>query len=190
QGASDAGHAHRRRQAESRANGDEGNQTMKAIRIAMLAGGMAAALWAQQFKFNLDHLAAKASNSVDVSLGKAMLQLGAKFLSTQDPDEAKAKALINGLDGIYVKAFEFDRDGVWNQSDLDQVRNQLKAPEWSRIVAVKSAEENGNVEVHVRTENGKVTGVAILATSQRDFTVANIVGNVDLESLAALGGQF
>jgi hypothetical protein len=163
---------------------------MKAIRIAMIAGAMAAALWAQQFKFNLDHLAAKASNAVDVSLGKALLQLGAKFLSTQDPDEAKAKALINGLEGIYVKSFEFNKDGVWNQADLDQVRNQLKAPEWSRIVGVKSAEENENIEIHIRTENGKVTGVAILATNQREFTVANIVGNVDLESLAAIGGQF
>ncbi len=163
---------------------------MKAIRIVLLAAAMGAVLWAQQFKFNLDHLAAKASNAVDVSLGKSLLQLGAKFLSTQDPDEAKAKALINGLEGIYVKAFEFDKDGVWSQADLDQVRNQLKAPEWSRIVGVKSAEEKENVEVHVRTENGKITGVAILATGQREFTVANIVGNVDLESLAALGGQF
>jgi len=76
------------------------------------------------------------------------------------------------------------------QADLDQVRNQLKTPEWSRIVGVKSAEDNENIEVHVRTENGKVTGVAILATDKRNFTVANIVGNVDLESLAAIGGQF
>jgi len=30
---------------------------MKAIRIAIVAGGMGAVLWAQQFKFNLDHLA-------------------------------------------------------------------------------------------------------------------------------------
>ena len=163
---------------------------MKAMRIALLAAGLGAVLWAQQFKFNLDHLAAKASNAVDVSLSKALLQLGAKFLGTQDPDEAKVKALINGLEGIYVKSFEFNRDGMWGQADLDQVKNQLKAPEWARIVGVKSAEENENVEVHVRSENGKVTGVAILATNHREFTVVNIIGNVDLESLAALGGQF
>jgi hypothetical protein len=160
---------------------------MKRLAIALLACG---ALWAQQFKFNLDHLAAKAKNFVDVSLSKSMLQLGAKFLSSSDPDEAKAKAMINGLEGIYVKSFEFNRDGDWNQADFDQVKNQLKAPEWMRIVGVKSGEDNENVEVHVRTENGKVTGVAILATSSREFTVANIVGNVDLEGLAALGGQF
>ena len=160
---------------------------MMRIGILVLACG---ALWAQQFKFNLDHLAAKAREAVDLSLSKDLLQLGAKFLSSKDPDEAKVRALINGLEGIYVKSFEFDREGAWSQSDLDQVKNQLKAPEWSRIVGVRSAEENENVEVHVRRENGKVTGVAILATGSREFTVVNIVGNVDLESLAAIGGQF
>ncbi|MDE3166499.1 MAG: DUF4252 domain-containing protein, partial [Acidobacteriota bacterium] len=152
--------------------------------------GLAALLWAQQFKFNLDHLAAKASNAVDVSLNKDMLQFAGKFLSDKDSDEAKAKAMIGGLEGIYIKSFEFARDGAWSQADLDQVRNQLKAPEWGRIMSVKSSGDNENVEVWVRRESGKVTGIALLATEPREFTVANIVGNVNLDSLADLGGQF
>jgi len=151
---------------------------------------MAALLFGQQFKINLDHLAAKASDSVDVSLDKNMLQFAGKFLSSKEPDEAKAKALIGGLEGIYIKSFEFNKDGAWGQTDLDQVRNQLKAPEWGRIFGVKSSEDQENVEVFVRNEAGKVTGVAILATAPREFTVANIVGNISLESLADLGGQF
>jgi len=161
--------------------------TMRAVAVGC---GMAALLWAQQFKFNLDHLASKASDSVDVSLNKDMLQFAGKFLSGKDPDEAKAKALIGGLEGIYIKSFEFNKDGAWSQADLDQVRNQLRAPEWGRIVGVKSTEENENVEVWVRNEAGKVSGIAILATDPRSFTVANIVGNVSLDSLADLGGQF
>lgn len=163
---------------------------MKALRVAALGCGMAVLLWAQQFKFNLDHLAAKANNVVDVSLNKDMLQFAGKFLSSKEPDEAKAKALIGGLDGIYIKAFEFSKDGAWTQADLDQVRNQLRSPEWGRILGVKSGEENENVEVFVRTEAGKVSGIAVLATEARGFTVANIVGNISLESLADLGGQF
>ena len=93
---------------------------------------MGALLWAQQFKFNLDHLAAKASDAVDVSLSKACFSSAAKFLNGKDPDEAKVKALVSGMDGIYVKSFEFNQDGVWNQADLDQVRNQLKAPGMGR----------------------------------------------------------
>ena len=163
---------------------------MKIIRILALAAAVGAALWAQQFKFNLDHLAAKAGDSVDVSLNKDMLQFAGKFLNSKDPDEAKAKNLINGLEGIYVKSFEFKHDNEWSAADLELVRSQLKAPEWSRIVGVKSGSDSETVEIHVRTEAGKVTGVAILATEARQFTVANIVGNVPLDSLADLGGQF
>ena len=163
---------------------------MRPIRVAALACGMAALLWAQQFKFNLDHLASKASNAVDVSLNKDMLQFAGKFLNSKNADEAKAKNLIGGLDGIYIKSFEFARDGEWTQADLDQVRSQLKAPEWGRIIGVKATEDKENVEVFVRTEAGKVTGIAVLATDPREFTVANIVGNISLDSLADLGGQF
>lgn len=163
---------------------------MRGIRIAALGCALAALLWAQQFKFNLDHLAQKASNTVDVSLNKDMLQFAGKFLSSKEPDEAKAKALIGGLEGIYIKSFEFEKDGAWSQSDLENVRNQLKAPEWGRIVGVRSSQDQENVEVYVRTESGKVTGVAVLATDPREFTVANIVGTISLDSLADLGGQF
>jgi hypothetical protein len=163
---------------------------VRAIRMAALACAAGAILWAQQFKFNLDHLAAKAADSVDVSLNSGMLQFAGKFLNGRNSDEAKAKKLIGGLEGIYVKSFEFKNDGAWSQADVDQVRNQLKAPEWSRIVGVKSNGDSEIVEVYVRNQNGKVTGVAILATEAKQFTVANIVGAVDLDSLADLGGQF
>ena len=46
------------------------------------------------------------------------------------------------------------------------------------------------IEVWVRNEAGKVSGVAILSSEPRQLTVANLVGNVDLESLADLGGHF
>ena len=163
---------------------------MNPARSAALAFALAFALCAQQFRFNLDHLAAKASDSVDVSLNSSMLQFAGKFLDGKDPDEAQVKKLIAGLEGIYIKSFEFKQEGAWSQADLDQVRNQLKAPDWSRIVGFQSSEDRQNVEVHVRSQNGKVTGIAVLAIGPKEFTVANIVGALDLDSLAELGGHF
>ena len=92
--------------------------------------------------------------------------------------------------GIYIKSFEFKKEGEYSPSDLDQIRAQLKSPEWSRIVGVKDAENGENLEVWVRTVNGKVKGVAILAAEPKELTVANLVGSVDLNSLAELGGHF
>ena len=163
---------------------------MRPIRTLALGAALAATVWGQQFKFNLEHLASKASDSVDVSLDSSLLQFAAKFFNGKDPDEAKVKKLLAGITGIYVKSFEFKNTGAWSAADLDRVRTQLKAPEWSKIVGVKSNEDGENIEIWLRTEKGKVSGVAILASEPRQLTVANLVGNVDLDSLADLGGRF
>lgn len=158
--------------------------------IAALSVCLAAGAAAQQLKLNLDALAAKASNKVDLSLSSQTLQFAAKFLGDDDPDEAKAKKLIAGIEGIYVRSYEFSKDNTWTPADLDGIRAQLKSPEWSRIVGVDSSEDGESAEVHVRYENKKITGVAIVAASPRELTVVNIVGPVDLDSLAQLSGHF
>ena len=163
---------------------------MRPVRTIALGAALAATLWAQQFQFNLEHLASKASGSFDVSLNTSMLQFAAKFLDGKDPDEAKVKKLIVGIEGIYIKSFKFKQEGGYAPADLDRVRNQLKAPEWSRIVGIKSGGESENIEVWVRNEKGRVTGVAILASEPRELTVCNLVGKIDLESLSDLGGHF
>ena len=160
---------------------------MKALALLFAAAGL---LPAQQLKLDLDRLAAKASNTVDISLNGPLLQLAAKFLDGKDPDEAKIRQLIAKLQGIYIRSFEFKKEGAWSPADLESVRSQLKSPEWSRIVGYKSTEEGETVEVYMRTENPKVTGVAILAVEPREFTVVNIVGPVDLDTLAELSGHF
>ncbi len=160
--------------------------------IKLLGGGMIAALLgAQQLQFNLDHLAPKASNVVDVQLGKDLLQFAARFLDGKDdPEEAQVKKLLAGITGIYVKSFQFKTEGVWSKADLEGLRNQLRGPQWARIVGVTSTEDGENAEVFVRSENQKMTGLAILASQPKELTVVNIVGSVDLNSLADLGGHF
>jgi hypothetical protein len=100
------------------------------------------------------------------------------------------KKLISGISGIYVKSLQFKNEGAWSNADLDSVRNQLRTPEWSRIVGIKSAEDGETADVYVRNENKKITGLAIIASEPKQLTVVNIVGPVDLDSLADLSGHF
>jgi hypothetical protein len=162
---------------------------MKSLRPLVLLAAAAMLLPAQQLKFNLDYLAAKASDSVDLSLNGATLQFAARFLSSKDADESKVKRMIASLDGIYIRTFEFKEAGVWTPADLEGVRRQLRGAEWSRIVGVKSGQEGENAEIYVRTEDKKVNGVAILVAGPKELTIVNIVGPVDLDSLASLGGH-
>jgi hypothetical protein len=162
---------------------------MRILRAFLMAAAMTAAVSAQQFRFDLEHLAAKASDSVDISLNGSTLQFAAKFLSSKDPDEAKVKKLIAGLEGIYIRTFEFKKTGDYTPADLDGIRRQLRAPEWTRIVGVKSSQGGENAEIYLRNENQKITGVAIIASESKELTVVNIAGPIDLESLSELGGH-
>ena len=159
------------------------------MRMAAFLMVVAGLLRGQPLKLNLDHLAAKASESVDITLNGSTLQFAAKFLDGSDPDEAKVKKLILGIDGITIRSFEFKKDGEWAASDVEGIRSQLKAPDWSRMIGFKS-ETDGDAEVYIRTVNQKVTGVAIVTTAPREFTVVHLSGAIDMDTLADLSGHF
>jgi len=149
--------------------------------------------WAQGPRLQLDNLsrlAAQATEAVDVTVDPALLQIAAAFLSSQKPDEAAIKELIGGLKGIYVKVFEFDREGVYTEADVEAVRKQLKSPRWSRIVNVQSKQQGETVEVYLWREGEQTGGVAIMAVEPKELTIVNIVGQIDLAKLAALQGRF
>jgi Domain of unknown function (DUF4252) len=137
----------------------------------------------------LDHLGVKASQTVDVNIDERLMQITAKFLSGKDPDEAKIKDLVNGLKGIYVKRFEFERDGDYSQTDIESIRSQLRNPAWSKVLNVSSKRE-GSIEVYLMTTAANVGGLVVVATDLKELTVVNIVGPVDLEKLSQLEGQF
>src|SRR5688500_15533007 len=82
-------------------------------------------------------LEAKASESVDITLDEKMLKLAAKFLSkSKNTDAAKLRDLIAALKGIYVKVYSFEKAGQYEFADVDALREQLRAPGWSRVVCL------------------------------------------------------
>ena len=137
---------------------------------------------------SLDHLAAKASQTVDVNIDERLMRMAAKLLSDKDEDEREVKRLVAGLKGIYVKRFEFDTDGQIAAADVETIRTQLRAPGWSRLVNVTSKKE-GVLEVYLLLNGEQVGGLAVLHTDDRELTVVNIVGPVDIDKLAKLEGQ-
>src|SRR5688572_25490763 len=71
----------------------------------------------------LDALTAKASQTVDVNIDERLIGLAAKFLRN-NPDEVKVKDIVSGLKGIYVKSFEFEKEGEYTVADLESIRSQ------------------------------------------------------------------
>src|SRR6185312_4631308 len=71
-------------------------------------------------------LAARASNVTEVTLGKNMLAFAAKFLDGKDKDEDATRHLIEGLDGIYVREYEFDKEGQYSTVDIEKLRSYFQ----------------------------------------------------------------
>jgi hypothetical protein len=138
---------------------------------------------------SLDHLASKASQTVDVNIDERLMQTAAKIFNSQDPEEREIKKLVSGLKGIYVKSFEFDDEAQYTAADVENIRSQLKGPAWSRMLNVTS-KKDGNIEVYLMLTGDQVNGLAVLSSEAKELTVVNIVGPVDLEKLAKLEGNF
>ena len=148
-----------------------------------------ALVWGQAIKLEaLDKLAAKASESVTVSLDASLLQLASRFLSSDDPDQAQVKKIVAGLRGVYVRNFEFTSKGQYGDSDLEAIRTQLRDARWKHIVEVRGSKENA--DVCLRQENDKITGLAVVVAEATELTVIYIDGPIDMEGLSKLGGNF
>lgn len=165
---------------------------MKPLLIAFLltlAPALSAKAQDPRIQMNgLDHLAAKASQTVDVNLDERLMRLASRVFDEKDADEREVKKLVAGLKGIYVKSFEFDADGQYSDADIETIRTQLRAPGWTRLVNVTSKKE-GMLEVYVLFSGDVVNGMAVLHSDDRELTVVNIAGPVDLDKLAKLEGQ-
>ena len=139
---------------------------------------------------DLSQLAARSTNTVDISLDGALLSLAARFLDDGDNEEREVKRLLASVKGIYVKTFEFDRDGGYSASDVDSVRQQLTGPGWSRLMGVGSRRDGENVDIYMWMDGNRPGGLAILAAQPRQLVIVNIIGEIDLEKLRAIEGQF
>ena len=162
------------------------------MKIVLAAFAALLPLAAQEIKLppSLERLAAKAVETVDVTMDPAMLQLASRFLSDKDPDEARVKKLVAGLKGIYVKSFEFDKTGEYLESDIDAVRSQLRAPGWSRVVGVRSRRNGDNAEVFIKSDGDQISGLFVLVAEPRELTIVNILGPLRPEDLRERGGNF
>jgi len=149
-------------------------------------------VFAQEVKIpvSFEKLAALADESVDVTLEGPMLKMTTALLSSNDSEQAKVKKALAGLDNITVKHYSFSSEGEYDPADLESVRRQLKMPDWSKLVGVRS-KEGKSADIYLKvTPDGMIGGVVILQAEPREFTLVSISGKLDLAQLADLGGRY
>ena len=138
----------------------------------------------------LDHFSDVADKVISVEVNESLIQLALHALNPQrSVNEAKIKDILSGLKGIYVKRFEFEKEGSYTAADAESIRSQLNGPGWSKIANVRSKRE-GNYDVVIMSEGSIIRGLAVLAAEPRALTVVNIVGPIDIAKLRDLEGNF
>ena len=147
---------------------------------------------AQDFKIppDVEKLSSKAKETVEVTMDGPMLRWASKFLSSDDPEEKKVAALVANLKAIYVRSYEFDKEGVYTPAEVESLRAQFRAPGWSRVVGVRSDNDGENVDVFFKLENEKMSGLIVIAAEPKELTFVHIDGPIELDQLAELGGEF
>lgn len=138
----------------------------------------------------MDRYEAVASDSVEITVDEKVLRMAAKALSDRKPEEKAIKALIGGLKGVYVRAFEFDREGVYQPAEVEALRARFRAPEWSRVVGVRSRKYGDNVDVYFSSAGEQLKGLAVVVASPRELVYVHVSGDIDLERLRDLEGRF
>ncbi len=134
-------------------------------------------------------LAAKAIDVTEVTLGKNMLDFAAKFMKDKDEDEAKARKLIQGLKGIYVRDYTFEKEGDYSMDQLKQLRAYFETSEWSPIVHSverRKGETTETTDVLVKTVNGETQGMFILSAEPKELSIVLILGPIKMEDLGEL----
>jgi hypothetical protein len=133
-------------------------------------------------------LAAKASNVTEVTLGKNMLGFAAKFMDKKDPNDVAAQQLIENLDGIYVRDYEFDKEGEYSAEDVDKLRQSFETSEWTSIVREREKKSGESTDVMMKMVNGQSQGMFVLSAEPKELTVVLILGPIRMDQLSALSG--
>ena len=139
---------------------------------------------------NLEALSVRAVESVRVTLDGSLLQLAAKMIPDEDGQTNAIRKIVAGIQGIYVRSFEFAGEGEYTSADVESAKAQFQDSSWSHIVSVK-CKTDGEAEVFIRgAADGKLGGVGVVAAEPRELTIVRIVGEITPEQLVQLSGEF
>jgi hypothetical protein len=142
---------------------------------------------AQDARLRFEHLSqleSKALEVVEVNIDGKLLDLAKRVLvKVNDPDAKKVGVAINGLKGIYVRVYNFEKENEYNIADVDQIRAQLQAPGWEKLANARK------VDVYTMFTGDTMSGIAVVVSESKSIAVVNVIGPIDIDLLVELSGK-
>lgn len=155
--------------------------------LILLAVAMPA-LAQQTFDFSsLDKLGAKAKGATNITLDGNTLKLATSFLGDDDGKDS-IKSLVKNFKGIYIRNYEFEKPGQYNEADLAPLRAYVKSLQWTKIVDVKEEKETSEIYV-LGLPNDRLGGLAIISAEPTEVSVVFIDGAMNISDIDKLSGN-
>ena len=138
----------------------------------------------------LNGLETRARDVVEVNVEGKLLDLARRVLMKQkDPNAQKVGVAIKDLKAIYVRVYTFEKENEYNPADIEEIRAQLSAPGWEKLANVRSKRNNQKIDVYTMFTGDVMSGVAVVLSEAKTIALVNIIGPIDIDMLAELGGK-
>ena len=139
---------------------------------------------------NLKGLENRAEDVIEVNIDGKLLNLAKRVLvKVKDKDAKVVGEAIKGLEGIYVRVYNFKSANEYNISDIEMIRSQLKNPGWEKLANVRSKKNNQKIDVYTMFSGDVMSGVAVVLSEDKSIALVNVIGPIDIDTLVELSGK-
>jgi hypothetical protein len=164
------------------------NFRLAVLTLALCGAALSPALRAETQKGYLDFGKLPASTTggefVEVNVRSNLISMVARLAAKAEP---KAAELLRGLHAVHVKVIGLD-DG--NRPEIlkriTEIRNDLDAKGWEKIVSAQK--KNEDVAVYLKTRGPEVIEglVVTVMAGNREAVLVNIVGDIKVDDIATV----
>jgi len=126
--------------------------------------------------------------SVEVSLKTPLLSLITNLIRNEDEMAAE---FISKLSRVTVQVYPSDRIDVDEAAQsMTSVASGLDASGWERVVRVREDDEHVDIYFRLSDDATTIFGIAIMVAEESDTVLVNIVGDINVNDIDALGRRF
>ncbi len=125
---------------------------------------------------------------VEISLKAPLLNMVTNLVRSED---AEAAEFISKLFRVTVNVFESDAiDVAAIALSMDSISQDLDSKGWDRVVRVRDQEEHVDIYFRFSNDADRIQGIAIMVAEPGETVLVNIVGDISVDDISALGERF
>ena len=125
--------------------------------------------------------------SVQVDLNAALIGIAAAAASAAHASDPTVAALLQGIEGVRVRAFPALEDAGAVTSFMNDASGRLESGGWDRVVYVQDGAEN--VRVYARMDGDIMNGLTIMALSDDGAAFVNVAGRISAEQFGQIAAS-